>query len=163
MRSTRRPRGCRAPHTSQVTAVVDELLPNVEATRCFAGEGPLTLGFGSRSFSSLSVMLRPHVPSMCPARLWPQSPRAPRCGGPSGTPGLNAAGYLPPMMLKTRTTTTMSTTTPPTMTIRVPSALKRMLAGHPQALRSRQPSGCDCLSATRWLRRRFYRPPTRAL
>lgn len=51
------------------------------------------------------------------------------------------------MMLKTRTTTTMSTITPPTIIIRVPSALQRMLAGHPQALRSRQPSGCDCLSA----------------
>jgi hypothetical protein len=77
---------------------------------------------------------------------------------PSGAPGLNAAGYLSPMMLKTRTTTTTSTITPPTMTIRVPSALKRMLAGHPQALRSRQPSGCDCLSATRWLSRRFADP-----
>ena len=42
---------------------------------------------------------------------------------PSGTPGLNAAGYLSPMMLKTRTTTTMSTITPPMMIIRVPSAL----------------------------------------
>ena len=33
----------------------------------FAREGPLTLGFGSRSFSSLSGALRPHVPSTCPA------------------------------------------------------------------------------------------------
>jgi hypothetical protein len=142
------------------------------------------LGIWFSIFSSLSVMLRPHVPSMSPASLWPQAPKAksresssrarlrPSCShptagrlavaAPSGTPGLNAAGYLSPMMLKARTTTTMSTITPPTMTIRVPSALKRMLAGHPQALRSRQPSGCDCLSATRWLSRRFYRPPTTA-
>ncbi len=43
---------------------------HIEATRCFARDEPLTLGFCSRSFSSLSGTLRPHVPSMCPPGLW---------------------------------------------------------------------------------------------
>jgi hypothetical protein len=49
--------------------------PEVAVTRHSAAQHAMTLGISSRSFSSLSIASRRHVPWMCPGGPQPVAPR----------------------------------------------------------------------------------------